>query len=352
MADLMSQVTRAIMSFSLLALVLVSDANAGGARRLDPKALVTPNPSAEAARLMSQLVDNYGHKTLAAQEEFDLANDEVTFIGRLTGHLPAIKSFDLGFYSPVSTWQDGVPDRIMEWGVSAKGIISLSWHWLAPSGGVSFETSKTTFDVSKAVRPGTKEYNLVVRDIDAISVLLEKFRDARLPILWRPLHEANGGWFWWGAHGSAPFKKLYRMMFERMTKVHHLNNLIWVWSTAVPLSIEWYPGDHYVDIVGADMYNRAGDHSPNAQLFHDMNSKFDGRKMLAYSESGSLPDPRRMFAEHAPWAWVNNWGGAFATGGADNSLDVIRQFYADSHVVTLDRLAVPAGSAKETPALH
>ena len=64
-----------------------------------------------------------------------------------------------------------------------------------------------------------------------------------VPVLWRPLHEANGRWFWWGAKGPEPLRKLWQMMFVNFTAKHRLNNLIWVFSPGAETDLaDWYPG--------------------------------------------------------------------------------------------------------------
>ena len=74
--------------------------------------------------------------------------------------------------------------------------------------------------------PSGSDYQLILRDIDAIAVELQKFENAGVPVIWRPLHEAqgnatdatgNGAWFWWGAHGPTAFKQLWRLMHDRLT---------------------------------------------------------------------------------------------------------------------------------------
>ena len=91
------------------------------------------------------------------------------------------------------------------------GLVGLCWHWRAPLDEPSFYTSETHFDIARAVTPGTQEYAGVLHDLDAIAGELEVLRDARVPVVWRPLHEANGRWFWWGSGGPEPFKKLWRI---------------------------------------------------------------------------------------------------------------------------------------------
>lgn len=64
---------------------------------------------------------------------------------------------------------------------------------------------------------------------------LKRLQSKRIPILFRFLHEADGGWFWWGAQGPEAAVKLYRLGYDRLTNYHKINNIIWVWnSVCVP----------------------------------------------------------------------------------------------------------------------
>ena len=95
-----------------------------------------------------------------------------------------------------------------------------------------------------------------MRDIRAIATQLKRLKDAGVPVLWRPLHEAPGKWFWWGAHGSEVAKQLWYLIRWVCINEYNLDNLIWVWaadngSTDFP---NWYPGNDFVDIVGFDNY--------------------------------------------------------------------------------------------------
>ena len=116
----------------------------------------------------------------------------------------------------------------------------------------------TTFSCKNAVTEGPWEHEVVMADIELIAGELKKLKDADVPVLWRPLHEAEGGWFWWGAEGAEPCKKLYRLLYDQLTNVYGLDNLIWIWTGSTsPAAADWYPGDDVVDIVGYDKYNCA-----------------------------------------------------------------------------------------------
>jgi len=93
---------------------------------------------------------------------------------------------------------------------------------------------------------------------------MKRLADLDIPILWRPIHEAGGGWFWWGAHGPAPALALWDMIYDRMVNHHNLHNMIWVWST--PESA-WFPGNSKVDIVGYDSYPGAYNYGTQKSMY-------------------------------------------------------------------------------------
>lgn len=71
--------------------------------------------------------------------------------------------------------------------------------------------------------------------------LLEKIRDAHVPILWRPFHELNGNWFWWGKQGPENFKRLWKTMYDYLVNKRKLNNLIWVLCYIGNPQADWFP---------------------------------------------------------------------------------------------------------------
>lgn len=123
--------------------------------------------------------------------------------------------------------------------------------------------------MTRAVQQGTDEYWATIRDLDAIAGQLKRLRDAGVPVLWRPLHEADGGWFWWGAKGPEATKQLYYMMRDRFINYHGLNNLIWVWSVDKPNG-SWYPGNDHVDILGIDSYPGGYNYDCQKSKFNDL----------------------------------------------------------------------------------
>ncbi|MFG1809571.1 glycosyl hydrolase [Streptomyces sp. NPDC049040] len=304
--------------------------------------LTDPQATPGARSLMTYLAAGYGKNILSGQQ--DAAEEQ--WVETTTGKAPAVEGLDMMDYSPSRVERGTVgkdTDNAIAWDKRG-GIVSFCWHWNAPTDLIDepgkewwrgFYTDSTTFDVAAALAdPSGADYQLLLRDIDAISVQLKRLQDAGVPVLWRPLHEAEGGWFWWGAKGPGPAKALYRLMHDRLTQVDGIHNLVWVWNSVDPA---WYPGDDVVDIVSADSYPTAGDHGPVALTYDRELSLTGDTKVAALSEVGTIPDPDLLRAYQADWSYFVAWAGS-EQDPASNSVDFLKRVYDDPYVVTLDEL--------------
>lgn len=181
----------------------------------------------------------------------------------------------------------------------------------------------------------------IIKDIDNISALMQRMEDANVTVMWRPLHEASGGWFWWGASGADAYKWLWKLMYHRMTDYHELDNLIWVWNAQ---SADWYPGDEYCDISATDIYNRAYDYGTSPGLLAEMTGWSDG-KLVTMSECATMPDPDLIVRDNAYWLWfaVWNWdfivkNGTTELSDAYTSFDMMKKVYNSDVIITRDEL--------------
>jgi mannan endo-1,4-beta-mannosidase len=305
-------------------------------------ALVNEHATAEAKGLMRYLVAQYGKKVLSGQQEAT----SIAWVEQNVGKAPAVAGLDMIDYSPSRVERGATSTEVedaLAWDARG-GIVTFSWHWNAPSGlteedGKSlraFYADATTFDLQATLadRSGA-DFKLLIRDIDAIAVQLKRLADAKIPVLWRPLHEAEGAWFWWGAKGPQPAKELWRIMYERLTKHHKLNNLIWVWNS---LSPEWYPGDDVVDIVSTDVYAATGDHGPMSSQYEDLIDLGKDQKLVALGEVGSIPDPQLLASYHCDFSWFVTWTNDFIKDGVLNPRDFLKRIYNDPYVITLDEV--------------
>lgn len=304
--------------------------------------LVTPGASVQAVKLYNFLKDNFGKKTISgAMANYSTGLEEADWMHEKTGKWPALACFDFIDYN--RTWDfvnyDAIVNNSEIWWQN-NGIVSIMWHWRDPLKLTDqFYTEGTTFDVSKINDINSQEYKSMIADIDIIAGYLKQLNDLNIPVLWRPLHEAAGRWFWWGAKGAAPCKALWVLMYDRLTNHHGLNNLIWVWtSDAAGEASEWYPGDEYVDIIGMDIYPGERQHGSQYIAFNKVKELYGGRKIIALSECGSIPDIDKMFGYGDVWSWFMPWNGPMTRLDEHNGEEFINEVLNNDKVITRDKM--------------
>ena len=172
---------------------------------------------------------------------------------------------------------------------------------LDPNKDYAFYKADTEFDAANATVEGTWENKVFTEDLKNAAAYLKLLRDADIPVLWRPFHEAAGGWFWWGKD-AASFKSLWIAMFNYF-KTEGLDNLIWVWTTEGDDS-DWYPGDQYVDIVGRDIYNK--ETADCVSEYTSIAGNY-GNKIVSLSECGTVGLISEQWASGARWSWFMPW---------------------------------------------
>lgn len=318
--------------------------------------LINENADKKTVNTMKYLVENFGVKTLSGQYATPGTNTEPDLIYKTTGHYPALRLSDLASYT--SDFEVDEIQQAISWSQRG-GIVSYVWHWEAPLGEPSYYKDETDFDVSKAVTQEdiatlpiedieklyedgkiSQECLAIIKDIDIISDKLAVLQDNGVTVLWRPLHEASGGWFWWGSAGVDTYKWLWDLMYERQTNYHKLNNLIWVWNAQ---NADWYVGDDKCDIISADVYSLKGIQISQVNTFIQLN-KITKNKLIALSECSNLPVPDDMFRDKATWSWFGLWSGECIMD-ADcelsedyNTRDQIIKTYSHENTITLERL--------------
>ena len=225
---------------------------------------VNRNATPNARRLLQYLSSVGGRGILTGQHTQTVAMEEITQIRKITGKEPALRGFELLGYSPNIRYETGDADcrteidenrgtleQALAFGRSG-GIVTFTWHWFSPVGGwdKSFYTKNTDFDPEKVLQEGTPERAAFYHDMDVMAGYLQPFMADDIAVLWRPFHESEGDWFWWGRKGPAVAAKLFRMQYAYFVERYHLDNLLWVWNC--PLR-EGYPGDDVVDILSCDV---------------------------------------------------------------------------------------------------
>ena len=298
-----------------------------------------PNACASAKKLLNYLSETAGKAIITGQHTQTKPMEEIDYIRDNTGKEPLLRGFELLAYSPNINYDDASQECLTEvyenretietaldWARKTNGIVTLTFHWFSPLGGYdkSFYSKNTDFDAEKVLIENTHERAAFYHDMDVIAHELRKFQKEDIPVLWRPFHEAEGDWFWWGAKGPVIASKLYCMMYEYYTNILHLDNLIWVWNCPVK---EAYPGDEYVDIVSVDIYLTGYEKTDYHIQYEQLIKETSPNKTAALAEVGYIPDINILEQSHIPWAYYMTWSKEFCIGEQYNSLDNLKSMY-------------------------
>lgn len=287
--------------------------------------LTNANASTEAKSVYSYLKENYGKRQLSgAMGDVAWASGFCDLIFQSTGKYPAIVGFDyIHLPSSPSNWIDYGDITPVKNAWDNGSIPAMTWHWNVPtsqdSQSLSFDASSSDFKASNVLIDGTWENQVALADVEKVARYLKLLKDAGIPVLWRPFHEAAGdytwgAWFWWGNSGVETTKQLWKWLRDKLETQYGIDNLIWVWTVQTsdegkPADIsklrEAYPGNDVVDIVGADLYlDPLANSTSNFQLLYDL---VEGKKIVALSECGNLLDVDSALKDGALWSYFMGW---------------------------------------------
>lgn len=298
-----------------------------------------------ARRLFYDLDSLKGKGILTGQHTQTVKMEEIDEIRKITGKEPALRGFELLAYSPNIRYETGdeacrteidenkdTLAQALSFGRSG-GIVTLTWHWFSPTGGQdkSFYSRNTDFDPEKVLEEGTPEREAFYRDMDVIAGCLKPFMEEDIPILWRPFHESEGTWFWWGRKGPEVAAKLFRMQYAYFVEQYHLDNLLWVWNC--PLK-EGYPGDDVVDILSCDLYEEKGTKTDYAEAYEKLCAVMGEEKPVALAEVGILPDMEMLEKSRIPWRYYMTWSKEFVLTEEYNSHEALRSVYESTYAIT------------------
>lgn len=306
-------------------------------REVDPTKPVSENAQTneKTMEVWNYLRSVYGKQVITCQQMMGNECYEDLVFYNATNDLTAMKGYDFIFCTG-SYHIDDMIDEAIEWSKESGGLCAFTWHWNVPKdidnpdGGYAFYTSEiTNFSQVNAVTPGTKEYETVIHDIDLIATKIQRMESEGVTILFRPLHEASGAWFWWGLQGrdsatNEVFQKLWYMIYDRLENYHKLTNIIWVWNGQNPHTAI-HP--NAFDIEGIDRYYDQEDISAEALSTYyekcygelagydkycaELAGMDSTGKMMALTECGYIPDPDGIKAANTMWLYYMVWNGDF-----------------------------------------
>ena len=230
-------------------------------------------------------------------------------IKEVAGDYPGVYGWELGHLeldSPVNL--DGVPFDAMRQFIAAGyergGVITISWHFTNPL------TGKSAWDAVPgsvaAILPTGAKHNLYKQWLDKLAFFMQSLKGKQgeaIPVIFRPFHELNGSWFWWGKNFCTPaeLKQLYQFTVTYLRDIKKVHNLLYAFNTDRFANageyLERYPGDEWVDVLGFDIYQRNND---NAQFIKELDSSLGILEQLATAKHkiaaltefgyGALPD--------------------------------------------------------------
>jgi mannan endo-1,4-beta-mannosidase len=228
----------------------------------------------------------------------------------VTGSYPAIYGFDfggIGSFRPDSMLEKERQvshDRVIE-AFQRHGIVTFSWHFGNPVSKGSFYWKNSPVNAVSQILPGGN-YNAVFKQCMARIARFAgsvKYKGKLVPIIFRPFHEFDGAWFWWGStHCSInEYKELYRYTVTYLKDSLQVRNFLYAWSPDCRFNsrqqyTERYPGNDFVDIVGMDDYfDLSAGKSPEAaagklRIISDFSQ--EQNKIAAFTETGleNLPE--------------------------------------------------------------
>ncbi len=309
--------------------------------------------SESALKLMDYLSRNYGKNMLTGQYASGTDNKELDDICQTTGKYPAIRFGEMQSYSNNTMLKkQDIIGACEKWSALG-GIVGLCWNWDAPSGISSIWADETDFSLSDTIpemnlselalmseqeiasalenNQISEECAAILRDIDSVSEALKSLSDKEIPVLWRPLPEAGGGWYWWGADGAQSYRWLWDLLYQRMTEYHQLHNLIWIWNG----QSEDYLVDKY-DIAAMDIYlDENQEFQSRYEEFVTLYRMTKHKKILAVSECGTVPDMNFIFRDNTVWSFMGLWYEDYLS---ELDSETLINFYNSEKVLTLDNV--------------
>ncbi|NGY36843.1 beta-mannosidase [Flavobacterium sp. XN-5] len=163
----------------------------------------------------------------------------------------------------------------------SKGMINVfCWHLREPNKEYSFYANDMTPEEKatafRSILPGGSNHNWYIAKLDKIASVVSNLKGSKgelIPIIFRPFHEFDGNWFWWGANYCSPeeYKTAFQFTVDYLKNTKGVHNILYAFSpdnsySTAAAYLSRYPGDAYVDILGMDNY---GDFNNQGQLGSD-----------------------------------------------------------------------------------
>ena len=195
-------------------------------------------------------------------------------------------------------------------------IVTLVWHPDNPVPGGGFGTPIATADLIRMVNGATSIGVNWQLQLDRAAAVLQKFEDAGVPVLFRPLHEQNGNFFWWGDKGQSgtalrerqqAWVGVWRDLVNELTVNKGLGNLVFTFGTnqvnfdGVVPPLTYYPGGQWADAVSIDIYDDELDLAGNDRGLQHYSALVGSGKPFGLAEFGQSYDESGTAPTAADW---------------------------------------------------
>lgn len=323
-----------------------------------------------AKELLNFMTENYGRYTITGQYASSPENKEMELIYQTTGKYPAIR------FSALHTSGNSFDSMFKEIDACADwyrkgGIVGLMWYWESPSNKSSVYAEESDFVLANAVtdidianltqeeirglygegKISEQCYGLIL-DIDNMAGQLMSLKNKGVPVLWRPLHESAGEWFWWGGDTES-YKWLWNLIYRRFTDYFQLDNLIWVWNGQSESTLV---DKNTFDIASLDIYmGSEKDFGSRYEQFLALQKIVGEDKLIALSECSKIPDIDISFRDNSVWSFFGLWYGKYVmdeNGGFSEEFmdkDSFIRIYNSDGVISLDEYITLCGGNELIP---
>jgi mannan endo-1,4-beta-mannosidase len=337
----MSPISRRLRAAALAVLVV-----AGLTAAVAPQAQAFPASSRQ--RVLDYLTSITGRNIVSGQHNKEPANLPGQYtqqVRDITGQYPGLWGGDLMFRpEDVANRQRVIDQARNEWANGS--LVALTWHVCTPTGGSTCQfdggvkTQISAEQFTQVVTNGTALNTAWKRRLDEVVPYLQQLRNAGVPVLFRPLHEMNESWNWWGNRpGSGGGAQLYRITHDYLVG-KGLDNLIWVWNVQDNPAGNWaayYPGAQYVDVVSLDVWYKG---YPSQADYQQLQNIAAG-KPIALAETGKVPTPSLLDGQ-TRWTYFMVWSEQLR---GNNTNAEIQAGYFHPRVLNQGEFTIPGGTA-------
>ncbi|HEY3868112.1 MAG TPA: glycosyl hydrolase [Actinocrinis sp.] len=318
-----------------------------------PNAVV--NASATPASVIAYLKSIEGTHIISGQHNAEPNSEPAQYTDQvysITGEYPGLWGGDFLYEADsIAARQTMINEAETQWADGS--LVTLMWHECPPTIAEpcnwdqveSADGALTTAQWQQLTTPGTSLYQAWLNELDLIVPYLQQLKSAGIPVLWRPLHEINDSWSWWG--GTPYTATLWQITYNYLVNTEGLTNLVWVWSlkdsTSTSSLSAYYPGNQYVNVIALDPWDNGFPTTAWYQAVQSIaNSAGDP---MALAEVGTLPTPVQLSSQ-PDWTYFNDWA-SYLTSNNTNAQ--IQATYYDAQVLHQGQINLPSSGGSPPP---